>query len=162
VTRDDRKVRADEADFERYVHAARIALFFARSEASELGSLSIGTEHFLLGIIRAGDETTDGIFERAQLSADTVRAALGTPRPWVPEHVEMPINAEGRQALIDAQAEAARLGDNVSSVHLLLGVLRQEKSIAATVLAQYGVTVDGVRDEVARRSRGGNLDADVR
>ena len=59
-------------------------LFFARSEASELGSLSIGTEHFLLGIIRAGDETIDGIFERAQLTAETVGRVGQVGRVGVP------------------------------------------------------------------------------
>jgi len=35
--------------FERYDEAARRALFFARYEASQLGSISIEPEHILLG-----------------------------------------------------------------------------------------------------------------
>src|SRR6266536_3010507 len=38
--------------FEKYNEKARRALFFARYEASKLGSKVIGTEHLLLGILR--------------------------------------------------------------------------------------------------------------
>jgi ATP-dependent Clp protease ATP-binding subunit ClpC len=38
--------------FERFTESARRALFFARYQASELGSVVIDTEHMLLGIMR--------------------------------------------------------------------------------------------------------------
>ena len=38
--------------FERYTERARRVLFFARYEATQLGSTSIETEHLLLGLIR--------------------------------------------------------------------------------------------------------------
>ena len=38
--------------FERYTEDARRVLFYARYEASELGSTSINPEHILLGLIR--------------------------------------------------------------------------------------------------------------
>ena len=37
--------------FERYTERARRVIFFARYEASQLGSSSIETEHLLLGLI---------------------------------------------------------------------------------------------------------------
>jgi ATP-dependent Clp protease ATP-binding subunit ClpC len=40
--------------FERYTERARRVLFFGRYEASQLGSVSIETEHLLLGLIREG------------------------------------------------------------------------------------------------------------
>ena len=48
--------------FERYTERARRVLFFARYEASQLGSISIETEHLLLGLIRAvqSDERSPG------------------------------------------------------------------------------------------------------
>jgi ATP-dependent Clp protease ATP-binding subunit ClpC len=36
--------------FERYTERARRVIFFARSETSILGSKTIETEHFLLGL----------------------------------------------------------------------------------------------------------------
>ena len=41
--------------FERYTERARRVLFFARYEASQLGSVSIETEHLLLGLIRENE-----------------------------------------------------------------------------------------------------------
>ena len=48
--------------FERYTEAARRALFFARYEASQLGSISIEAEHLLLGLIREPKGVTGRVF----------------------------------------------------------------------------------------------------
>ena len=60
--------------FERYTEQARRVLFFARYEASQLGSMSIETEHLLLGLIRElrGKQhgLTSLVFARARLSLD--------------------------------------------------------------------------------------------
>ena len=53
--------------FERYTERARRVLFFARYEASQLGSVSIETEHLLLGLIREGKGLTSRIFARSQV-----------------------------------------------------------------------------------------------
>jgi ATP-dependent Clp protease ATP-binding subunit ClpC len=44
--------------FERYTESARRSLFFARYEASQLGAVSIETEHLLLGLVRDGSVLT--------------------------------------------------------------------------------------------------------
>jgi len=48
---------------------ARRALFFARYEASKLGSKVIESEHILLGILREGEDVTREIFTRLTRSA---------------------------------------------------------------------------------------------
>ena len=48
--------------FERYTERARRVLFFARYEASQLGSITIETEHLLLGLIREGKGLTESNF----------------------------------------------------------------------------------------------------
>ncbi|MCL4810654.1 MAG: hypothetical protein KJ062_23080, partial [Thermoanaerobaculia bacterium] len=50
--------------FEKYNEKARRALFFARYEASKLGSKVIESEHILLGILRVGDDVTREILAR--------------------------------------------------------------------------------------------------
>jgi len=55
--------------FERYDEAARRALFFARYEASQLGSISIEPEHILLGLLRENKSVVSGIFAAAGLDA---------------------------------------------------------------------------------------------
>jgi ATP-dependent Clp protease ATP-binding subunit ClpC len=56
-----------------------------------------------------------------------------------------------RQVVVLAQDEARHLKHNyIGTEHLLLGLLREEKGVGARVLAGFGVTLDGVRGQVAR------------
>jgi len=56
-----------------------------------------------------------------------------------------------RQVVVLAQDEARALKHNyIGTEHLLLGLLRQEKGLAARVLESLGITVEEVRYQVAR------------
>src|SRR5919205_801714 len=85
--------------FERYTERARRVLFFARYEASQLGSISIETEHVL------------------QFAAE----------------------------------EADRLLHNyIGTEHLLLGILREERSVAASILMEKGMRLNTVREDIVQ------------
>ena len=62
--------------FEKYNEKARRALFFARYEASKLGSRVIESEHILLGILREGEESVGELFQRFQVTADDLRREI--------------------------------------------------------------------------------------
>ena len=62
--------------FERYTERARRVIFFARYEASQLGSNSIETEHLLLGLIREGKGLTSRIFSKSHLSMESIRKEI--------------------------------------------------------------------------------------
>jgi ATP-dependent Clp protease ATP-binding subunit ClpC len=56
-----------------------------------------------------------------------------------------------RQVVVLAQDEARALQHNyVGTEHVLLGLLREEQGIAARVLESLGVTIEAVREQVAR------------
>jgi ATP-dependent Clp protease ATP-binding subunit ClpA len=56
-----------------------------------------------------------------------------------------------RQAIVLAQDEAHTLRHNfVGTEHILLGLLREEESLAARILEEIGVYVEDVRAQVAR------------
>jgi len=56
-----------------------------------------------------------------------------------------------RQVVVLAQDEARALKHNyIGTEHILLGLLRQEKGLAARVLESLGITVEEVRAHVAR------------
>ena len=57
--------------FEKYNEKARRALFFARYEASKLGSRVIESEHILLGVLREGEEIIKEIFSRFNVKPET-------------------------------------------------------------------------------------------
>jgi len=82
--------------FERYTERARRVLFFARYEASQLGSISIETEHLLLGLIREGKGLTSRIFARSHLSLENIRKEIEGRtvfREKVSTSVEIPFSA---------------------------------------------------------------------
>ena len=62
--------------FENYNEKARRALFFARYEASKLGSRLIESEHILLGILRDGEESVNELFERFEVKPETIRREI--------------------------------------------------------------------------------------
>ena len=60
----------------RYFRKGSTDAFFARYEASQLGSISIETEHLLLGLIREGKGLTSRIFARSHLSLENIRKEI--------------------------------------------------------------------------------------
>src|SRR5215204_62804 len=138
--------------FERYTERARRVLFFARYEASQLGSISIETEHLLLGLIREGKGLTSRIFARSHLSLESIRKEIEGRtvfREKVSTSVEIPFSAETKRVLQAAAEEADRLLHNyIGTEHLLLGILREERSVAATILMEKGMRLNAVREDI--------------
>jgi enamine deaminase RidA (YjgF/YER057c/UK114 family) len=140
--------------FERYTEAARRALFFARYEASRLGGISIEAEHLLLGLIRHPKGVTQRVFAQADVPLEEIRKEIesGTTfREKIAASIEIPFSDETQRILQRAAVEADRLLHNdISTEHLLLGILSEERSAAASVLAKKGMRLDAVRNEVVQ------------
>ena len=140
--------------FERYTERARRVLFFARYEASQLGSISIETEHLLLGLIREGKGLTSRIFTRSHLSLEGIRKEIEGRtvfREKVSTSVEIPIATETKRVLQFAAEEADRLLHNyVGTEHVLLGILREERCVAASILVEKGMRLSTVREDIVQ------------
>ena len=140
--------------FERYTERARRVLFFARYEASQLGSTSIETEHLLLGLIREGKGLTSRIFARSHLSLESIRKEIEGRtifREKVSTSVEIPFSAETKRVLQFAAEEADRLLHTyIGTEHLLLGILREERSVAASILYEKGMRLASVREDIVQ------------
>ena len=140
--------------FERYTERARRVLFFARYEASQLGSISIETEHLLLGLIREGKGLTSRIFARSHLSLENIRKEVEGRtvfREKVSTSVEIPFSTETKRVLQHASEEADRLLHNyIGTEHLLLGILREERSVAASILSEKGMRLNTVREDIVQ------------
>jgi ATP-dependent Clp protease ATP-binding subunit ClpC len=138
--------------FEKYNEKARRALFFARYEASKLGSRVIESEHILLGILREGEETVSEIFRRFQVKPEDIRREIEGERVFVERissTAELPLSEESKKILAYASHEAeSMLHATVGSEHLLIGILRVEGCTAMRILAQHGFDVYTVREEV--------------
>jgi len=138
--------------FEKYNEKARRALFFARYEASKLGSRVIESEHILLGILREGEESVNELFRRFQVKPDEIRREIEGERVFVERissTAELPLSEESKKILAYASHEAeSMLHSAVGSEHLLIGILRVEGCLAMRILAQHGLDVYTVREEV--------------
>ena len=136
--------------FDRYTPAAKLALFFSRDEASQVGRRSIDPEHVLLGSIRAGRRSSERFF--AHVSIDTVREEITTPGGGapVPHSIEIPFSGLTRQVLLAATGEADRLGHHsIGIAHLLLGMLDETGTLASTLLTGWGITRQRVKDDLS-------------
>jgi enamine deaminase RidA (YjgF/YER057c/UK114 family) len=147
--------------FERYTEDARRALFFSRYEATQLGNWSIAPEHLLLGIVRQPGPTVTQFLAEAGSSPDRIREAVtnhvSSPADSTPTTAEIPFSDATRQALRRAATEADHLGhDDIAPEHLLLGILLDGTSAAASVLEADGVTIDSLR-AAAEDARGPGL-----
>jgi quinol monooxygenase YgiN len=144
--------------FERYTERARRVLFFARYEASQLGSTAIQSEHLLLGLLRDGQGVTSRVFEEAGLDSVAVHFEVGhnaADRPRIATSVEIPIAGDAKAALQHAaqEADALRHG-HIGSEHLLLGLLHLPDSTAGGILTRAGLRLDTVRESVVSMLQG--------
>src|SRR5918994_3460544 len=141
--------------FERYTEKARRVIFFARYEASQFGSPYIETEHLLLGLLRE-DKALANRFLRSHAAIESIRKQIEahtTVREKVSTSVDLPLSHECKRVLAYGAEEAERLNHkHIGTEHLLLGLLREDKSFAAEILHERGLRLSQVREEIARSS----------
>jgi ATP-dependent Clp protease ATP-binding subunit ClpC len=139
-----------------FTDRVRKVLQMAREEAARLHHEYVGTEHILLGLIREGEGVAAAVLtnlnvdleEIQQKIEETVKkgkapAAAGPP--------DLPYTSRAKKVLELAMAEARELNHSyVGTEHLLLGLLREEKGIAAQVLTDAGVNLEQARAETLR------------
>jgi ATP-dependent Clp protease ATP-binding subunit ClpC len=142
--------------FEKYTERARRIVFFARYEASQFGSPLIETEHILLGLIREDRGLAGRFFPDAGVSIQGLRKEIEkftVMREQIPASVDIPFSEESKRVFASATDESDRLNHKfVSTEHILLGLLREEKSVAAQILREYGVRPSAIREDLTRGS----------
>jgi uncharacterized protein (TIGR03435 family) len=138
--------------FDRFTSRALQVLFYARSEVSRLGSSAIEPEHLLLGVLTEGKGPGCRILARTggtldDFRSDIVGRLIG--REKISESDDIPFSVSCKRVLQYAADEADRLSHNhVGTEHLLLGLLREERSVAAEVLAARGLRIEAVREAI--------------
>jgi ATP-dependent Clp protease ATP-binding subunit ClpC len=142
--------------FERYTEKARRVIFFARYEASQFGAPAIEPEHLLLGLMREDKTLTGRFFPRTTVSIESIRKEIEGRtllREKISTSVELPLAPETKRVLAYAHEESDRLQHrHIGTEHLLLGLLREERSMAAEILYERGLRLVAVREEIARQT----------
>ena len=143
--------------FERYTERSRRVIFFARYEALQYGSQVIAPEHILLGLMREDKTLSARFFPfRHALTVDSIRRDVEERivlRDRIPQSSELHLSPATKQILFYANEESRQLKNrHIGPEHLLLGLVREEKSVAAEILFGYGLRLNDVRDELTRQS----------
>jgi ATP-dependent Clp protease ATP-binding subunit ClpC len=138
--------------FERFTKGARHSLFFARLSASEYGSPTVETEHFLLGILHA-DPNVIGRFLPSK-TAKEIRADVDKriPKQNAYTGIDIQLSNPCKRILAYAVEEADRLFHRHIDVgHFLIGVVREEDGVAGLILRTAGFDLASVREQLARQ-----------
>ncbi len=143
--------------FERYTERSRRVIFFARYEALQYGSQVIAPEHILLGLMREDKTLSARFFPfRHTLTVDSIRRDVEeriAVKERIPQSSELHLSAATKQILFYANDESRQLKNrHIGPEHLLLGIVREEKSVAAEILFGYGLRLQDIREEMSRQS----------
>ncbi len=138
-----------------FTDRVRKVLQMAREEAARLHHEYVGTEHILLGLIREGEGVAAAVLTNLSVDLEEIQQKIeetvkkgkagAVPGP------DLPYTSRAKKVLELAMAEARELNHSyVGTEHLLLGLLREEKGIAAQVLMDAGITLEQSRAETLR------------
>lgn len=133
-----------------FLKDARRAVVAAQDEVRSLGHDEVGTEHLLLGLLRAHEGPAPWALEAPPLGItfDAVRErviALRGRGDTVPPG-RIPFAAAAKQALELALREALSMKDRyIGAHHVLLGIAGVEDALGAQVLRDLGADRDTLR-----------------
>jgi ATP-dependent Clp protease ATP-binding subunit ClpC len=138
-----------------FTERVRRVLQMAREEAQRLHHEYVGTEHILLGLIREGEGVAAAVLQNLNVDLDEVQQKIEETvkkgKAVQATGPDLPYTSRAKKVLELSMSEARELNHSyVGTEHLLLGLLREEKGIAAQVLTEAGVNLDAARTETLR------------
>src|SRR5829696_1732785 len=138
-----------------FTERVRKVFTMAREEAARLHHEYVGTEHILLGLIREGEGVAATVLQNLNVELEEIQQKIEETvkkgKAGQASGPDLPYTSRAKKVLELAMAEARDLTHNyVGTEHLLLGLIREEKGIAAQVLKKAGMTLDEARAETLR------------
>src|SRR5213080_3433822 len=138
-----------------FTERLRKVLAMAREEAARLHHEYVGTEHILLGLIREGEGVAAAVLQNLSVDLDEIQQKIEETvkkgKAAAATGPDLPYTSRAKKVLELAMGEARDLSHGyVGTEHLLLGLLREEKGIAAQVLTDAGVNLDAAKAETLR------------
>ncbi len=137
-----------------FTERVRKVLAMARQEAIRLQHDYVGTEHILLGLVREGEGVAAHVLGNLDVDVEKLHERVeGAVRKGKATIAlgELPYTSPAKKVLEFAMAEARELNHSyVGTEHLLLGLLREKKGIAAQELNALGATIEEAREETLK------------
>jgi len=136
--------------FERFTENARQAVVIAQDDARRFRHNYIGTEHILLGVLRVDDGLGAKVLGSLGITTDEVRGHIRRIVGPGDQSVvgQIPFTPRAKRVLELSLREALSLGHNhIGTEHVLLGLVREDDGVAATILRSLGADAETVRDK---------------
>src|SRR5216110_1789092 len=138
-----------------FTDRVRKVLQMAREEAARLHHEYVGTEHILLGLIREGEGVAAAVLTNLNVDLEEIQQKIEETvkkgKAAAAAGPDLPYTSRAKKVLELAMSEARELNHSyVGTEHLLLGLLREEKGIAAQVLNSLGVSLEEARAETLK------------
>lgn len=151
--------------FEMFTDSARRIIVFAKEEAEKLIQPYIDTEHILIGLFREKRGIAAEIFNRHKIN--TLNIIKDIRMSNEPGNIFMfkgslPFSTMAKKALDYAVEEAKLLNHKyVNSEHILLGLLKERRGVAANMLNRLGLDIETVKDDIKKLSSNYDTDRDT-
>ena len=138
-----------------FTERLRKVLAMARKEGIALQHEHVGTEHLLLALIREREGVAPAVLHNLHVDVDEVRTVIlqtvQREESVVRVGPDLPYTSRAKKVLELAFVEARDFHHSyVGTEHLLLGLLREERGIAAAVLNGAQLTLQAARAETRR------------
>jgi len=125
---------------------------YSKEEAIRLGHDLLGTEHFLLGIIREGQGKAMTVLNSLHVDTKELRTKIEQFNPptakQLDEKKNIPLTKQAERALKTTFLEAKLFQSvEVNTVHLLLCILRNSDDPITQLLKKYDIDYNTVKEE---------------
>ncbi len=138
--------------FDKFTDRARKVMAMARKEAQKFNHDFIGTEHILLGLVQEGSGVAATVLKNLDVDSGKIRAEIEKQVQSghaMHQMTQLPFTPRAKRVLELCQEAAKELRHNyIGTEHLLLGLIREEQGLAASVLKELGLVLEEVRAEV--------------
>lgn len=139
----------------KFSNRVKDVITFAREEALRLGHNYIGTEHFLLGMIRDGEGAGIDLLIKSGVSLEKLKenvedSTLSTGDDIQKHNLQnIPLTKQAEKVLRLTYLEAKYFKTNiVETDHLLMAILRDEDNVATQILEKHSVFYDLIKEMV--------------
>lgn len=131
-----------------YSEKVKEIINFSREEALRLGNDFIGTEHFVLGLIREGDSTAVKTLKNLRVDLYDLRRELekvikNKSNKKVEGLNSIPLTRQAERVIRLCKLERkAMKSDLVESEHLMLSILKNKDNVACQILNKFQIDYD--------------------
>ncbi|HMS99256.1 MAG TPA: ATP-dependent Clp protease ATP-binding subunit [Saprospiraceae bacterium] len=127
----------------------------SREEAIKMGQSSIGTEHFLLGILEDKEGLTAKVFDSLEIDMDALKSRISESNVKEAEadtHYNMgniPLNKNAEKVLKVTFLEAkVYKNEEIQPEHLMLSILKHKDNTASILLDEFSLDYDTFKTEL--------------